>query len=68
MDGPSPQNHNLLTILFYIRITDKKDDEVVRVLKDSILYVLQTQHHLNQQIVGTIYIENWVYKLIQKDI
>ena len=42
VEGPSPQNHNLLTILFYIRMTDKSEDEVIQVLKSSIHYVLKT--------------------------
>ena len=45
-------------------MTDQRDDEVVRILKKSIKYVLKTQLEMNQQIIGTIYIEQWVFKLI----
>lgn len=62
------ESQNLKTILFYVRITNHKDDEVIKVLKDSMLYVLQTQFLLGKPVVGTIYIEQWVYALIKNDI
>lgn len=58
----------MLTILFYIRMTDKSEDEVIQILKRSIHYVLKTQLETHQYMVGTIYIEQWVFKLIDKDI
>jgi len=51
------EGHSLKTILFYVRITNHKDDEVIKVLKDSLLYVLHTQNQMGKPIVGTIYIE-----------
>lgn len=48
---------SLKTILFYVRITNHKDDEVIKVLKDSLLYVLHTQYQMGKPVVGTIYIE-----------
>lgn len=58
----------LKTILFYVRLTDCKDDEVIKVLKDCMLYVLHTQNTMGKPVVGTIYIEKWVYNLIKNDI
>lgn len=57
VEGQSPQNHNLLTLLFYIRMTDNSEDEVIQVLLKSIDYVLKTQLETDQNMVGTIYIE-----------
>ena len=59
---------SLKTILFYVRLTNHPDDEEIKVLKDSMLYVLQTQFEMGKRIVGTIYIESWVYNLISSDI
>ena len=49
-------------------MTDKSEDEVIKILKESIHYVLKTQLETHQYMVGTIYIEQWVFKLIDKDI
>ena len=59
---------NSITILFYIRITDNESDEVVRILKNCLHYVMANQKKLGKQIVGAIYLEKWIYRLIQKDI
>lgn len=66
--GPRLQNHNLLNILFYIRLTDSADDIVVRVLKESIKYILAEQEKAGREIVGSIYMEEWAHKLIKKDL
>ena len=39
--GPRLQHHLLLNILFYIRVTDRSDELVVRMLLESISYILR---------------------------
>jgi len=57
-EEPFPlENQPLKTILFYVRLTNHPDDEVIKVLKDCLLYVLKTQTTLGKPLVGTIYIE-----------
>jgi NAD kinase len=38
------------------------------VLKESIRYLLKEQEKVGQEIMGSIYIEEWVHKLIKKDL
>lgn len=66
--GPRLQNHNLLNVLFYIRLADSADDIVVRVLKDSVSYLLKEQERVGREIIGSIYMEEWAYKLIKRDL
>jgi len=66
--GPRLQNHNLLNILFYIRLTDRADDVVVKVLKESVRYLLKEQERVGREIIGSIYLEEWVHKLVKKDL
>ena len=66
--GPRLQNHNLLNILFYIRLTDRADDVVVKVLKESVRYLLKEQEKVGREIIGSIYLEEWVHKLVKKDL
>lgn len=41
---------------------------MVRVLKDSIAYLLKEQEKVGREIIGSIYVEEWVHKLIKKDL
>jgi len=50
----------LKTVLFYIRITNDKEDDVIRVLVEALDYILKTQLESGKEVVGVIYVEKWV--------
>ena len=65
---PNLSSVGQMTILFYIRITDTQEDEVVKVLKQCLFHILSSQKRLGIGLIRTIYIERWAYDLIENDI
>ena len=61
-------SRDLITILFYIRITQSKNDEVVGILLNCLQYIFQKERMHGVQVVGTIYMEKWSYDLIESDV
>lgn len=66
--NPLRRKYNLVNIFFYTRMTDSKDDEVLLTLEECIRYVLERQKGLRQQLIGTIYLEQWVYDLLANEL
>jgi hypothetical protein len=62
------QTPSSINILFYVRLTDRADDMVIRVLKESIAYILHEQKRVGRDIIGSIYMEEWTFNLIKKDL
>lgn len=42
----------MINILFYVRLTDRADDMVIKVLKECIAYILQEQKRVGRDIVN----------------
>ena len=66
--GQRIQPRMMINVLFYIRLTDKKDDVVIKVLKESIAYILQEQNKVGRDVIGSIYMEEWAFEMAKKDL
>jgi hypothetical protein len=68
--GQSKNHHEpfQFRILFYLRITRDKKDDVVKYLIRSLEYIYTMEAMLGVQVVSEIYLEKWAYDFIKNDV